>query len=474
VSWRRIATLGTAEAFSAHLATSGIALSFDAELAAPEETPFAWPREVDGVRVGNRFCVLPMEGWDASPEGEPTELTRRRWRRFGQSGAKLIWGGEAVAVRHDGRANPNQLLLTDRTASSIEGLRRDLVTTHVDSFGASGDLLVGLQLTHSGRFSQPDAYGRPEPLVAYRHPLLDRRFPGGVRVLSDDDLDRLVDDFVTAGRLALEAGFHFVDVKHCHGYLAHEILSAHARDGRYGGSFENRTRFLRNVVAGLRAEAPGLGIGVRLSAFDTVPWRRRADGSGEAEGAPDRETAFGLLEEDLDSALDDARELLRLLESLGVRWVCVTAGSPYYSPHVQRPALFPPSDGYTPPEDPLRGVARHIEATARLKSEFKRLVFVGSAYSYLQEWLPHVGQRVLREGRADFVGLGRVVLAYPDLAADVLAGRPLRRQLLCRTLSDCTTAPRSALPSGCYPLDAFYGRRPEAAELRRAKEAIRA
>ncbi len=295
-----------------------------------------------------------------------------------------------------------------------------------------------------------------------------------MRLLSDDDLDRLVDDFVTAGRLALEAGFHFVDLKHCHGYLAHELLSAHARDGRYGGSFLNRTRFLREVVAGLRAKAPGLGIGVRLSAFDTVPWRRRADGAGETEAAPDPKTAFGLLEEDLDSALDDARELLRLIESLGVRWVCVTAGSPYYNPHVQRPALFPPSDGYAPPEDPLRGVARHIEATARLKSEFKHLVFVGSAYSYLQEWLPHVGQRVLREARADFVGLGRVILAYPDLAADVLAGRPLRRHRLCRTLSDCTTAPRNGLPSGCYPLDPFYSRRPEAARLRLAKDALRA
>jgi 2,4-dienoyl-CoA reductase-like NADH-dependent reductase (Old Yellow Enzyme family) len=353
-------------------------------------------------------------------------------------------------------------------------LRLGLVAAHLDDFGTSSDLVVGLQLTHSGRFARPDSYERSEPLVAYHHPLLDRRFPEGVRLLSDDDLDRLVDDFVAAGRLARKAGFHFVDVKHCHGYLAHELLSARERCGRYGGSFENRTRFLRNVVAGLRAEAPGLGIAIRLSVFDTVPWRRRADGSGEAEGAPSPGTGFGVLDGDLDAALDDARELLRLLETLGVRWVCVTAGSPYYNPHVQRPALFPPSDGYAPPEDPLRGVARQIEATARLKSEFPHLVFVGSAYSYLQEWLPHVGQRVLREAKADFVGIGRMVLAYPDLAADVLEGRPLRRHSLCRTLSDCTTAPRNGLPSGCYPLDHFYGRRAEAAELRRAKDALRA
>jgi 2,4-dienoyl-CoA reductase-like NADH-dependent reductase (Old Yellow Enzyme family) len=141
---------------------------------------------------------------------------------------------------------------------------------------------------------------------------------------------------------------------------------------------------------------------------------------------------------------------------------------------VQRPALFPPSDGYTPPEDPLRGVARQIEAAARLKAEFPRLVFVGSAYSYLQEWLPNVGQCVLREEKADFIGLGRMVLSYPDLPADVLEGRPLRRKSLCRTFSDCTTAPRSGLVSGCYPLDHFYAARPEAAKLGRVKEALRA
>jgi hypothetical protein len=152
----------------------------------------------------------------------------------------------------------------------------------------------------------------------------------------------------------------------------------------------------------------------------------------------------------------------------------VTAGSPYYNPHLQRPALFPPVDGYPPPEDPLRGVARQIEATARLKAEFPRLVFVGSAYSYLQEWLPHVGQRVLRDAKADFIGVGRMVLSYPDLPADVLEGRPLRRASLCRTFSDCTTAPRSGLVSGCYPLDHYYGERPEAEALGRVKNALRA
>ena len=161
--------------------------------------------------------------------------------------------------------------------------------------------------------------------------------------------------------------------------------------------------------------------------------------------------------------------MLAHLEALGIRWICISAGSPYYNPHIQRPAFFPPLDGYDPPEDPLRGVARQIDATARLKAEFPNLVFVGSAYSYLQEWLPNVGQYNVRTGLADFVGLGRVVLSYPDLPDDVLSGRPLRRAAICRTFSDCTTGPRMGMVSGCYPLDEFYEARPEAERIRNVR-----
>ncbi len=476
--WVRVATLRTAEAFRRHLEAGGIALDFDATLAGPAETPFARPLEADGLRAGNRFCILPMEGWDGTAAGEPTELTERRWRNFGRSGAKLIWGGEAVAVRHDGRANPCQLAIGEATWEPIARLREGLVAAHEERHGkgAASDLVVGLQLTHSGRYSRPNAWDRPEPLGAWHHPLLDRRFPAGVRVLTDEELDRLTEDFVKAAVLARRAGFAFVDVKHCHGYLGHELLSARDRAGRYGGSFENRTRFLREVVLGIRAAAPGLRVGVRFSVFDAVPYRKDSHGRGVPESDPARyANGFGVVHDgDLETGLADARELVRLVERLGVRWVCTSAGSPYYNPHLQRPALFPPSDGYLPPEDPLSGVARQIEATARLKAAFPGIVFVGSAYSYLQEWLPNVAERALRDGKADFVGLGRMVLSYPELPVDVLGGRPLDRKRICRTFSDCTTAPRKGLPSGCYPLDPFYGERPEAAQLKEIKQALRA
>jgi NADPH2 dehydrogenase len=473
----RVAAFKTADAFARHLAAAGIPLHLDREIAPAAESPLARPFDLDGVHVGNRFCVLPMEGWDGTRDGAPSDLTLRRWRNFGRSGAKLIWGGEAVAVRHDGRANPHQLMISPRTVAAIANLREALVTAHVECFGAraADDLYIGLQLTHSGRFSKPDLHERPEPFAAVANPVLDRRFTGLVRVFTDDEIRVLVDDFIAAAKLAADAGFRFVDVKHCHGYLGHELLGARHRAGRYGGSLENRTRFMREIIDGIRAHVPGLGIAVRLSAFDIVPHRKSASGAGTPELDPEQySAAFGLLTDgDMDAALSEGREVLRMLDARGVRWVCVTGGSPYYCPHAQRPALFPPSDGYEPPEDPLYGVARQIAATARLKAAFPHMAIVGSGYTYLQEYLPHVAQHNVREGLTDFVGLGRIVLSYPDLPADLLRGAALSRKAICRTFSDCTTGPRLGLVSGCFPLDAFYLQHPDGARLRDAKTPTR-
>jgi 2,4-dienoyl-CoA reductase-like NADH-dependent reductase (Old Yellow Enzyme family) len=484
-AYPRIASLKTAAAFRSHLDRSGIPLAFDDDLDAPAISPLARPLDVNGVRVGNRFCVLPMEGWDGTDAGAPSDLTRRRWRHFGTSGAKLIWGGEAVAVRRDGRANPRQLMMSPQNVGAIASLREELVAAHRDRFGpnADGDLHIGLQLTHSGRYARPDVYDRPEPIAACVNPVLDRRFPEGLRVFTDAELDALVDDFVAAARLARDAGFAFVDVKACHGYLGHELLGARTRPGPYGGALAGRTRFVRRVIEAIRANVSALDIAVRISVFDTMPYRRRPlDEIGEPEptgSAADSIPGFGVVgrDEELDAALADARALLRMLDGLGVKWTCTTAGSPYYNPHVQRPALFPPLDGYQPPEDPLRGVWRQIEATALLKRDFPQMVFVGSAYSYLQEWLPHVAQRNIRDGACDFVGLGRIALSYPTLPDDVLSGAPLKRASFCRTFSDCTTGPRLGLVSGCYPLDPFYAARPEAVRIRdvrtHAREEVR-
>ena len=469
MAYRRIASFKSASDFRAHLQQSNIALDFDDELIAGADAPFAQSyRLPNGFIVGNRFCVLPMEGWDGTTDGCPSELTYRRWQHFGASGAKLIWGGEAVAVRHDGRANPNQLMINEANLGALANLRQGLVAAHAQSFGNADDLLIGLQLTHSGRFCRPNEKKRLEPRILYRHPVLDRKFgvPPDYPIMTDDEIKRLIDDFVIAAQRAQRAGFAFVDIKHCHGYLGHEFLSAIDRPGDFGGSFENRTRYLRDIVAGIRANVPGLKIGVRVSGFDFIQFRPGADGVGEPE--PFEGTyryAFGGDGTGLGIDLAEPKMFLDLLASLGINLVCITGASPYYNPHLMRPATFPPSDGYQPPEDPLVGVARHVNVTAELKKHRPDLLVVGSAQSYLQEWAPNVAQRVVRTGSADFAGLGRMILAYPEMIADVLAGRPLQRKRICRTFSDCTTAPRNGMVSGCYPLDEFYKQRPEAKEL---------
>ena len=376
-------------------------------------------------------------------------------------------------MRHDGRANPNQLALGPHAEADLVSLRTHLVEEHARATGRTDGLVIGLQLTHSGRYARPNPGGRWEPITAYAHPVLDRRFPAGtpVRTFTDAELDALVGDFVRAAIVARAAGFDFVDVKHCHGYLGHELLSAWDRPGPYGGA-TGRTTFLRRIVEGIRRDAPGLAIGVRVSAFDAVPFRKDARGVGtpEADMASYR-NAFGLLADPAAAPdLEPARAFLRELEGLGIRWVSLSAGSPYYNPHIQRPALFPPSDGYLPPEDPLVGCARQIAAVGALKRDFPNLRLVGTSYSYLQEWLPHVGQAAVRQGLTDFVGLGRMVLSYPALPVDVLAGKPLTRAAICRTFSDCTSGPRNGLVSGCFPLDPFYKAHPDAARLKAIKE----
>lgn len=479
----RIAALGQVERAAARLAELGWPMPYDAAPQPAPESPLAapldlpWDSAPSGRRqLGNRLAVQPMEGWDGESDGQPSDLTRRRWLRFGRSGAKLIWGVEAVAVLPEARANPRQLWLHEGSAASLAALRAEMVAAHQERFGRADDLIVGLQLTHSGRFSLPNV---ARPLPAQRHALLERRYPAGaVEPISDAEITRIVAAYAGAARRAQQAGFDFVDLKHCHGYLAHELLGARARPGAYGGSFQNRTRFLRELVAAVRAAAPGLALGVRLSAFDSVPYiADPATRQGRPMVAPAAADGGGFgvsADPGQPPDLSDARALLALLASLGVRLVNITAGSPYYCPHIQRPALFPPSDGYEPPEDPLAGAARLQWAARELKAAAPDLVIVSSGWSYFQEFLPHFAQAAVREGATDVVGLGRMMLAYPDLPADLLQHARLERKAICRTFSDCTTAPRHGLVSGCYPLDPFYRRRSEGEQVRNLHAQINA
>ncbi len=423
----QVKNLKRADAFVAHLDTLDATLPFDDP---PDVGALAAPIEVAGRACPNRFAILPMEGWDGTEDGRPTDLVRRRWQRFGQSGAGLVWGGEAFAVRPEGRANPHQLCAGPSSADDLAELHALL----------SPQQVTGLQLTHSGRWSVEPRPGRSDPL-------LDQRRPGAI--LTAPELDAIADDYVAAARLARDAGFDFVDVKACHGYLLHELLSG-------DGGIDRRAATLRAIVERVRAE--GIRVGVRLSVFDLPPHRAGPEGIGE----PEVPEPWGF------------QDPLELIDLLGIDLLCVTAGSPYYCPHAQRPAWTPPSDGYSPPEDPLVGVARLLDAAAAIATARPDVTVVGTGFSYLQEWLPHVASAVVRTGGAALVGLGRMALSYPDLPADVLAGREVDRKRLCRTFSDCTTAPRNGLESGCYPLDPMYKEHPDRPLLVQAKKRARA
>ena len=475
----KISSFKTPAEFRAHLRSLGITLEPDDAVQAAPLSPMARPATVYARQLGNRWCILPMEGWDCEADGAPSDLTRRRWHNFGRSGAKLLFGCEACAVMESGRSNTRQLMLTEANAGKLETLLAEVRKIHEERFGTASDTLIGLQLTHSGRYSHPHDDARLESVTAYAHPLLDEKFHcSEANVLQDRDIPGVVKRFARAAALARELGFDFVDVKMAHGYLGHEFLSAFTRPGPYGGSFENRTRFFREVVAAVREAAPDLPVATRLSLFDCIPFEPGPDRRGVpmergAYKVGNYPFAFGGDGTGLGMDLTETEQFLELCCRLGIELVCTTACSPYYNPHFQRPAYFPVWDGYLPPEDPVLGAFRQIKAVAELKKRFAgRIKLVGSGYSCLQEYLIHVAQKVVRDGMADFVGIGRQALAYPELCADSLSGAPMQWKRLCRTFGDCTTAPRNGLVSGCYPLDPFYRAREEAAILKERKQEL--
>lgn len=480
----RLGALKSLEDFQTACLSLGIELPVEAVEASRSALADEAHVVINGKRPGNRIVIHPMEGWDGTLTGGVTDEMRRRWRRFGESGAKMICGAEAMAVRADGRANPNQLILVEENRAGIAELVQILKEAHVALYGSAEDLVIGFQLTHSGRFCRPNDKQRWESQVAFRHPILDRKFnvTSDAQVLSDDDVEVLIADYVRAARLAHEVGADFVDIKHCHGYLLHEFLGAHTRGGKYGGSFENRTRILRDIIAGIRAAGNPIDIGVRLSVFDKVPYRpdpTRAQPGKLGPGIPEDFSAclpyrygFGVNQEDPSQIdLTETFEFVKLCGELGVKVLNTTAGSPYYTPNLQRPATFPPSDGYQPAYDPLIDVERQVQAVRQIKARApKGLYVIGSGYTYLQEFLAPVANAVVRLGWADGIGLGRAVLSYPAMLTDAIQGKAVQKKFICRTFSECTTAPRNGLISGCYPLDKFYTERPEFAQLKEIKK----
>jgi NADPH2 dehydrogenase len=455
----------TLQEIAADAAARGLQVYFQEDL-----SPLWRPVPVAGRVARNSVAIHPMEGCDGTPEGRPDELTFRRWQRYGASGAAIIWG-EATAVVPEGRANPRQLLLNTPNAEAFERLLKACRQAHRSTFGQDSGLLVGIQLTHSGR------YAVPRPLPVFHDPLLDpltwvdrsrgETLGSDYPIVSDDYLDRLQDRFVAAAKLAFQIGFDFVDLKQCHRYLLSELLAAKLRPGKYGGSLENRTRWIREVVGRIRQEVPQLILATRLNVFDGIPFQKNpATGVGEPVSyeTPVR-SGFGVWEEQpLEMDLTEPIALVRLLRTLGVSLVSVTMGNPYAAMHLTRPFEYPPVDGYESPEHPLVGVDRHFRAAEAVQRAEPELVVMGSGYSWLQQYLFAAAAANLARSRVRVVGLGRASLAYPDAVRQLQEGHPLDPKRLCRTFSYCTALMRSKhhplgqFPTGCPPFDrSVYG-----------------
>jgi 2,4-dienoyl-CoA reductase-like NADH-dependent reductase (Old Yellow Enzyme family) len=455
----------TAEALAIDARARGLEIRLTSDL-----SPLRTPIDVGGKRIGNRLAIQPMEGCDGTLDGAPDELTFRRYQRFGAGGAKLIWG-EAAAVVPEARANTRQLLISEANAAALEQMLATCRKAHRDAWGTDADVLIGLQLTHSGRYSVP------RPILAQHDPLLDPRTvvnkATGAKasadwpLIADAELDALQERYVAAASLAARIGFDFVDLKQCHRYLLNELLASRTRPGKYGGSFANRTRFIREVVARIRAERPGLLIGTRLNVYDGLPYSR---GDDEGKGVPCAfvtpvRSAWGTREDDpFTPDLSEPLALIGQLRDLGVSLVNVSLGNPYASPHLLRPFEYAPVDGYQTPEHPLIGVDRHFRLTEAIQRAYPDLAVVGSGYSWLQAFLFEAGAANVADARTTFVGVGRASLAQPDFGRHVLLGAPLDPKRTCRTFSYCTALMRSKhnelgqFATGCPPFDkALYG-----------------
>ncbi|HLY19071.1 MAG TPA: hypothetical protein VKR61_17700 [Bryobacteraceae bacterium] len=402
---------------------------------------------VGAFTVANSIAIQPMEGCDGTLDGSPGELTWRRYRRFAQGGAALIWF-EATAVREDGRANPRQLWITRQNVAEFARLRAELEQA-----------FVPIQLTHSGRYSVP------RRTIAYHNPHIDRLTgtPPDYPVISDDELERLEDDYVRAAGLALDAGFQAVDIKAVHGYLISELLGAKTRDGRYGGTLENRVRFIRNVIGKLRAAfGSRLMIAMRMNAFDGVPFRRDP---ATGVGIPcDFETPYPYgwgvdAGNPLYEDLGEVKQAIAWFREWGVELLNISLGSPYYNPHIGRPFEKPDEGNYEQPEHPVLGVDRHFRIAAELQRAFPGLPMVGTGYSWLQKYALNAAAHNIAAGNVRFFGVGRGALAYPDFAHDALEKGELDERRCCKTLTYCTylmrqkNHPLGQFPTGCPPFD---------------------
>lgn len=419
----------------------------------------AEPWRAGDVRAPNRFCALPIEGRDAQRDGSPGRLTRRRYRRLAQGGFGLIWI-EGAAVTLDARVHPSQLCLHDRNVEAYAAWVKELRTAaRADRLE---DVLLILQLTHPSRAAdRPGDEGGMPPL------------------LSDDELEGLPPAFARAATLAVEAGFDGVDVCARPTDIVGNLLAGFTRPGPFGGDFEGRTRFLLEIVSRIRRQAPDVLLASRLNVFHAV-------------GHP-----YGFGVDRADYRRPDLAEPARLVERLaaeGVSLLGITAASPNLRGTMEERAHVPGGNADPPDEHPLTVLARHITFARDLSGPRGKtyqsatrvplqrdphvaeaaeasgiesggisqresaptapaMSIVGTGYTWLRQFLPHVAAGAVREGLIEFVGMGRSALAYSDAPAALWEHGRLDAGRCCMVCFACAELSDYGGPVGCVIRD---------------------
>ncbi|MDO5377513.1 MAG: flavin oxidoreductase/NADH oxidase [Clostridia bacterium] len=379
----------------------------------------------------NRIAFQPMEGTDGAEDGAPGELTVRRYERFAKAGPGLIWF-EAVATVPEGRASAHQLYLTEKNVDQFKRLVDRIREVSMKENGYAP--VIVMQATNSGRYAKPHGY--PEPLIAYNCPPLEDTPLAPERIVSDDDLRRYEAAFGTAAKLAQEAGFDGMDVKCCHRYLACELLSAYTRPGEYGGSYENRTRFLKNAYRAAQAEVKGdFFLTSRLNAYDGFPYPY----------------GFGVHEGSLEADMTEAIRLVGELKGeFGIPLIDITMGNPYKNPHVNRPYDH---GNYVPDEHPFEGLGRIMKGTGEIQAAHPDLPVLGSAFSYLRQFAPNLAAGMVEGGHCAMAGFGRMAFAHPNFVRELRDGGAIDKRNVCVTCGGCAVLLRAGRPAGCVVRD---------------------
>ena len=396
--------------------------------------------EIAGLTVPNRFVVHPMEGFDSDEQGAPGQLCARRYCRYAEGGTGLIWF-EATAVLWEARSNPGQLWLHD---GNVGAFAEVVAATRKAAREAHGrEPVMVIQLTHSGRYSKPT--GIPSPLIAHHSAVLDPKhnLPADYPLVTDDYLDQLQEHFVHAAELAARAGFDGVDIKGCHRYLAAELHASFTREGRYGGSLENRTRLLRETMTRIRERVPSLFVTTRLNAYDAIAYPYGFGVDRDDYRVPD---------------LSEPIEYIGMLKEIGIPLLNLSIGNPYFNPHYGRPYDFPIVGFKPPPEHPLVAIDRFLDITQAVQQAHPDLPVVGSGYSWLRQFMPNVAAGIVQSGAATLIGQGRGSFAYPDSVRDILDTGVMDPKKCCVTCSGCTQIMRDGGKTGCVVRDSeIYG-----------------